>query len=46
MNEPPVPAAVDRRYFEDYAAGTIFDCGSIAIEEKEKIGRASCRERV
>jgi acyl dehydratase len=32
---------VDRRYFEDYRAGSVFDCGSIVAEESEIIAFAS-----
>jgi len=32
---------VDRRYFEDYVVGTIFDCGSIAVDEAETIAFAA-----
>jgi acyl dehydratase len=31
---------VDRRYFEDYRAGSVFDCGSIVAEESEIIAFA------
>ena len=40
MNTPQSRPPIDRRYFEDYAAGAIFDCGSVAVDEAEMIGFA------
>ena len=31
---------IDRRYFEDYPIGAIFDCGSIAVDQAEMIAFA------
>jgi len=37
-NVDPIP--VDRRYFEDYPGGSVFECGSIVVEESEIIAFA------
>src|SRR5208282_3392776 len=31
---------VDQRYFEDYRAGSVFECGSITVEQSEMIAFA------
>ena len=40
MNERATAAPVDSRYFEDYAPGTIFDCGSITVDPAEIVAFA------
>ena len=37
-NVDPIPT--DRRYFEDYQGGSVFECGSIVVEESEIIAFA------
>jgi acyl dehydratase len=34
------PVPLDQRYFEDYASGSIFECGSICVEESAIIAFA------
>jgi acyl dehydratase len=34
------PVPLDQRYFEDYASGSIFECGSIVVEESAIIAFA------
>jgi acyl dehydratase len=34
------PVPVDRRYFEDYRSGSVFECGSMVVEESEIIAFA------
>jgi len=41
MTGRSIAAPIDRRYFEDYMVGTIFDCGSIAVDEAESIAFAA-----
>ncbi|HXX84068.1 MAG TPA: MaoC family dehydratase [Casimicrobiaceae bacterium] len=41
MNEHAMPAPVDSRYFEDYIPGTVFDCGSIAVDPTEIVAFAT-----
>ena len=41
MTEQSIPAPVDQRYFEDYAPGTVFDCGSIVVDEAEIVAFAA-----
>lgn len=32
--------AIDRRYFEDYTAGSVFECGPLVVEQAEMIAFA------
>jgi acyl dehydratase len=41
MNQLSIRMPADRRYFEDYAVGTTFDCGSIVVEEAEVMSFAT-----
>jgi acyl dehydratase len=41
LNQQSIPAPVDQRYFEDYAPGTVFDCGSILVDEAEIVAFAT-----
>src|SRR5207247_8684918 len=40
MGKQTTGAPADSRYFEDYAQGTLFDCGSNAVEQTEIIAVA------
>ena len=40
MSDFPHRVPVERRYFEDYIEGAIFDCGAIVVEEPEIIAFA------
>lgn len=40
MSRPQDRVPVDQRYFEDYATGSVFECGPIGVDESEIISFA------